>query len=150
MNQNRAASLGYRFGMLSRLNTFFLNNQLKPLGLSAGQVSCLAEILHRDIPVTQDEISAAMAIDPAATARTVELLVKKGLAARVVNPENRRQNLVSATPAAKKIAGAFFDALKNAENNFDVDMTVEERRVLIELMDRMIASAKRRKHEQRK
>ena len=77
MTKTTNASLGYRFGMLSRLNALFVNEQLKPFGLSTGQVACFAALLHSDVPLTQDEISTSLAIDPAATARTVELLIKK-------------------------------------------------------------------------
>lgn len=140
--------MGYRFGMLSRLKIYFLNEQLKPLGLRAGQVACLAELLHSESPLTQEQISASLAIDPAATARTVDLLFKKGLAARTVNPDNRRQNLVSATPAARKMGKDFFQTLKRVEDNFTADLTEEEHQTLIDLMDRMILSAKKRKYGQ--
>ena len=50
--------------MLARLNLFFLNEQLKSLGLSAGQVPYLAELLQNRAPLTQDEISLSLAVDP--------------------------------------------------------------------------------------
>ena len=148
MGENRSRSVGYRFGMLFRLNQHFLNEALKPIGLRAGQVACLAELLHSDGPRTQEDISTSLAIDPAATARTVDLLVRKGLAVRTVNPENRRQNLVSATPTARDAAKDFFETLKGAEDNFAGDLTDEERQTLIRLMDRMIYHAKKRKYAQ--
>ncbi len=147
MPQTYNPSLGRRFGLLFRLNTHFLNHRLKSFGISAGQVSCLAELLHNKVPVTQEEISSTLAVDPAATARTVNLLIKKGLAARVVNPENRRQKLVSATLAARQMEKDFFYTLKDIEKNFNEDLTVQEHRILLDFMDRMISTAKRRKHE---
>lgn len=147
MTLNKNSALGYRFGMLARLNLFFLNEQLKPLGLSAGQVACLAELLQNRAPLTQDEISLSLAVDPAATARTVDLLIKKGLAHRQVNPENRRQKLVSATPRAKEMEKEFFDILKDVEDNFKIGITDKEYQDALKIMDRMILSAGRKKHE---
>ncbi len=134
--------------MLSRLNALFVNEQLKPFGLSTGQVACFAALLHSDVPLTQDEISTSLAIDPAATTRTVELLIKKGLAEKAVNPGNRRQKLVSATKAARDMENDFFEALKRVEKTYSEDLSEEEHRIAIGLMDRMIASAKRKKNDQ--
>ncbi len=147
MPQTYNPSLGRRFGLLFRLNTHFLNQRLKPFGISAGQVSCLAELLHNTAAVTQEEISTALAVDPAATARAVDLLIQKGLAARTVNPENRRQKLVSATRSARHLEKEFFYTLRDIEKNFNEALTREEHQILLDLMDRMIAVAKRRKHE---
>ena len=140
MDKSRT-SLGYRFGLMFRLDTYFVNQKLKPLDLSSGQVACLAELFHRAEPLTQDEISKDLAIDPAATARTVEILIKKGLVERRENPRNRRQKLVSVTPEGKAIKGEFFAALREVENIFQAELSEEERLVAIKLMDRMISSA---------
>lgn len=140
--------LGYRFGMLARFNLLFLNEHLKPLGLSAGQVSCLATLRHSNVPMTQDEILSSLAIDPATTARTVGLLVKKEHAGRTVNPENRRQKLVTATPKARNMEKTFFDILSTVENKFKTELTDEEQQNVLTLMDRMIDSARKGKHEQ--
>ncbi len=147
MAPNKDTSLGYRFGMLARLNLFFLNEQLKPLGLSAGQVPCLAELLHSNAPMTQEEISSSLAVDPAATARTVDILIKKGLASRQINPENRRQKLVSATTKARELEKGFFDILRLVEDNFKTGITDQEHQDTLNIMDQMIASARRRKNE---
>ncbi len=138
---NSRTSLGYRFGLLFRLDTYFVNQKLKPLDLTSGQVACLAELFHRAVPLTQDEISKDLIIDPAATARTVEVLIKKGLVERRENPHNRRQKLVSVTPEGNAIKHEFFFALKEVENLFEAVLSEEERLVVIKLMDRMISSA---------
>ncbi len=147
MTINKETSLGYRFNILSRLNMLFLNNHLKKFGISSGQVSCLAELLTNTSPVTQNAISAALAIDQAATTRTIDILIRKGFATRTVNPDNRRQNLVSATPAARRIAEEYFQVLRDNDAIFCSRLTAHEHKQLLKLMDRMIATAMKEKHE---
>ncbi len=147
MNMNKESSLGYRFNVLSRLNMSFLNNNLKKFGISAGQVSCLAELLNHSSPVSQNEISTALAIDQAATTRTLDILISKGFATRAINPENRRQNLVSATPAARKISTDYFNTLKDTDKIFSSGITREEHKLILKIMDQMIATAMKEKNE---
>ncbi len=51
----------------------------------------------------QESLAAELQIDKGSIARTVAKLEEKGLVAREVNPQNKREKLVSLQPAAEEV-----------------------------------------------
>jgi DNA-binding MarR family transcriptional regulator len=132
---------GYHFAKLHRLMVSFYKQEISDLGIQASQMPFIAELLHYDGPVTQDELSAALVIDKAATARALYQLEQNGFVSRTVNPENRRQKLVSATEKARSIQTRFYDILQSASDVFTRDFSREDMEQVLGLMNRMIANA---------
>ncbi len=114
---------------------------ISKLGIQASQMPFIAELLHHENPVTQDELSAALVIDKAATARALYQLEQNGFVLRRVNPENRRQKLVYATEKARSIQTHFYNTLQTASNVFTRDFSREDMEHILGLMNRMIANA---------
>ena len=132
---------GYHFAKLHRLMVSLCKQDISKLGIQSSQMPFIAELLHYDVPVTQDELSAALVIDKAATARALDQLEKNGFVLRMVNPENRRQKLVSATEKARSIQTRFYGTLQAASDVFTRDFSKEDMGQVLGLMNRMIANA---------
>ena len=132
---------GYHFTTLSRLMFALCKQGVAELGLRPSHMPFMAELLHYDRPVTQDELSAALAIDKAATARALDLLEQDGFVTRVVNPDNRRQKLVAATPKAREMQEPLFAVLRRASSTVMGNLTREETDRAVGLLDRMIENA---------
>ena len=82
---------GYHFAKLHRLMAAMCKQDLKDLGMQPSQIPFIVELLHCDGPVTQDELSAVLVIDKAATARAMEqlscpVMVPRHLPARFCHP----------------------------------------------------------------
>lgn len=138
--------IGYRFAVLHRLNASFISGDIKKLGISLSQMPFIAELLHAVAPMAQDQLSAQLEIDKAATARALEQLEKKGLVKRRVNPRNRRQKQVWATPAARAIEQQFFNCLRTKAEIFTKGFDADEIDRAIRLLDRMMENARQEKY----
>lgn len=145
--KGKSKSFGYRFAMLNRLNTSLFSEGIKKLGITRSQVPFVAILLESGGEYTQDQLSAELEIDKAATARALDQLEKKGMVQRRVNPYNRRQKLVQATGEAKLVEDAFFKILQESSGVFVRGFSPEEKRLLLDLMDRMMENARNEKYD---
>ena len=132
---------GYHFAKLHRLMAAMCKQDLKDLGMQPSQIPFIVELLHCDGPVTQDELSAVLAIDKAATARAMEQLERNGFVHRMVNPHNRRQKLVSVTAKARGVESALFDILQATSDVFTRNFPQKDIDLTLKLLNRMIANA---------
>lgn len=135
-------SFGYRFAMLHRLQMSMCRKDILSHGIQPSQLPFIVSLVNEPEPVTQDYLSACLAIDKGTTARAISQLEKIGYIIRRTNPENRRQNLVTATPRAYAAADSLFAALANAADAFVQGFTQEEKELVLDLMDRMLSNAR--------
>ena len=133
---------GYHFAKLHRLMTALCKQDLKALGIQPSQIPFIAELLHCDGPVTQDQLSAVLDIDKAATARALDQLERNGFVSRMVNPDNRRQKLVTATAKARAIQGPLHNILQATSDVFTRNFSQQDIDQMLRLLNRMIANAK--------
>ncbi|SIN91453.1 MarR family winged helix-turn-helix transcriptional regulator [Halodesulfovibrio marinisediminis] len=129
--------LGYAVAMTHRMQAAKAKEKVAQYGITFGQVPFLMEILRNKEPMTQDALSKALFIDPAATARAVEQLEIKGLVKRKVNPKNRRQKLVSATDKATWMKGDIRASLREAMQEVLEPLTTEEQETLAMLLSKI-------------
>ena len=134
--------IGYHFAILHRLALALCKQEISHLGIQAGQIGFITELLRRDVPVTQDELSSLLVIDKAATARTLEQLERKGLVSRRINPNNRRQKLVVATERARRIEDEFFSILQDRDRKITQSLSEEELQCAVGIMEKMIHNGK--------
>lgn len=142
----RKTSFGYRFAMIHRLHAALSKDAMGALGITSAQFPFLAELFHRRGPTTQDQLSRALCIDPAATARALDQLQKKGLVSREVNPENRRQKLVSVTPQARDLEEKFCTVLSTASDILVEGLSAVEKEAALTLLDRIMENAMRARY----
>lgn len=138
---------GYHFAQLHRLMLSLCKDDIGRLGVQPSQMPFLVTLLRLEGPVTQDELSTALSIDKAATARVLDQLEKKGLVVRKINPRNRRQKLVRVTPRACGIADRLFEILHETSNVFIKDFTRKEMTTMLTLINRMISNAMKEKND---
>ena len=138
---SRKSHFGYHFAILHRCMAALCKQDIMDMGIQASQIPFVADLLHRDAPVTQDELSAALFIDKAATARALDQLEKNGFVSRTVNPENRRQKLVAATARARAIQEKFYGVLQTASDRLTHNFSRKEMEQIRKLLDQMIDSA---------
>lgn len=139
--------VGYVFARLHRSMVSLLKDDLEAIGIQRGQMPFLIALLKASEPVTQDAISTELVIDKAVTARVLEQLENQGLAFRKVNPDNRRQKLVSATDKARSLETRLKEILQAASDIFTQGFTEEELDTALSLMNRMIENATKVKYD---
>ena len=106
------------------------------------QVPFMAELFHSEKALTQNELSKKVAIDKAATARTLDQLEKNGFVTRTVNPDNRRQNLIRTTDKGIAVKERLISILLQTSNAYVKGFTEKEKAVALDLLDRMLENAR--------
>ena len=100
--------LGAAISIVSRGRFIFLNNHLKPLGLSAGQFPVLM-LLAKEQNITQDTLVRHYHLDKGTIARTVKKLESAGFIRRIVDPVNRRAVRLFLTPKGEQVIPSLRD-----------------------------------------
>ena len=87
---------------LARKCQIAVGNALQQYNLTAAEEPFLMAILNNE-GFSQEELTAYVGVDKAATARAVRSLEDKGLLTRVQDPRDKRQNRVYPTKKAKEV-----------------------------------------------
>ena len=140
-NFKNGKSFGYRFAMLHRLQMGMCRQDILALGLQPSHLPFVISLSMETEPVSQEYLSCCLAIDKGSTARALGQLEKKGYVSRKTNPENRRQNLVTATPKAREASVRLKALLAETAEAFVRGFTREEKQQVLDLMDRMLSNA---------
>lgn len=135
-------NLGYHFGQLHRLMLSLCKEDISKLGIQPSQTPFIATLLRADAPLTQDQLSNTLSIDKASTARSLDQLEKLGLVSRIINPDNRRQNLVTATQEARGISDQLFKILQKNSKMLVKDFSKTEMATLLTLINQMIVNGR--------
>lgn len=85
----------------------------------------------------QESIATLLDIDKGAVAKTIAKLEDKGLVTRKVNPENRREKLVSTKPAAEDVLETMRSNYQDFEQRMFEGLSNEEQQLMIELVGRV-------------
>lgn len=107
-NQNKTVSyeLGRSISKLYRLGRWHMDMNLpETIDLASGQHTYLFFLFEND-GATQDEISRALTIDKATTARAIQKLEEKGYVRRVSSEKDKRVNHVYLTDSGRACEGA--------------------------------------------
>ncbi|WP_320043968.1 MarR family winged helix-turn-helix transcriptional regulator [uncultured Desulfobacter sp.] len=126
-----------KISRLNRLNSNSLTKQLAEIGIARGTLPFLMEVLCRD-GIIQQEITQALSIDPAATARALQQLEKSGFINRRENKDNRRQKCVYSTKKTREIKGKILEILQVHNTKLFDGFTNKEKNDCLNMLDRMI------------
>lgn len=99
MEERIARKLAY----LVRRNQSYLGGVLSKYNLSAAEQPFFMALQRRE-GLTQEELTAMVCVDKAATARAVKSLEQKGYLIRIQDQRDRRQNRIYPTQRAKEIS----------------------------------------------
>ena len=89
--------------LLARKSQNYIGSALNKYNLSAAEQPFFMALQHHE-GVTQEELTALVCVDKAATTCAVKSLEKKGFLVRMQDTRDRRQNRIYPTEAAKQLA----------------------------------------------
>jgi len=89
----------------------------------------------------QQEIGAAMGIDPSTMVSLIDQLEKEGLAKRRPHPSDRRAREVSVTPKGRRLLERSRKMALEAQDEVLRGLTIAERRQLLKLLRRALSEA---------
>jgi DNA-binding MarR family transcriptional regulator len=117
----------------SRSRFIFLNDRLRPLGLSAGQYPVLM-LLYKEQNIMQETLVRHYHLDKGTIARAVKKLEDAGYIRRIIDPTNRRAVRLFLTEKGERVA-PLLQAINNEwEERVCTGISIEEREILNTLM----------------
>ena len=125
--------LGPLISMTSRGRFVFLNNCLRPLGLSAGQYPVLM-LLAREQNITQERLVRHYRLDKGTIARAVRKLEDAGYIRRITDPGNRRAVRIFLTEKGEKVTPQLREMNREWERRVSAGLAPAESRQLHSLM----------------
>ena len=97
-------SIGRMITLLARKSQSYISYALSKYNLTAAEQPFFMALQQYE-GITQEELTALVCVDKAATARAVQSLEKKGFLIRRQDPNDKRQNLVYPTDQARQLGG---------------------------------------------
>jgi len=119
--------------LTSRCRFVFLNDRLRPLGLSAGQFPVLM-LLFKEQNITQDRLVRHYKLDKGTIARAVKKIEDAGYIRRTIDPDNRRAVRLFLTEKGEQAAPLLKAISLEWEERICTGLTAEEQKTLNSLM----------------
>lgn len=111
--------------LLARKSQMCIGNVLSKYNLTAAEQPFFMALQHNE-GITQEELTAIVCVDKAATTRAVKSLEEKGYLIRKQDERDRRQNRIYATTQAKQISGMVRKELLHLNDMVTQDIGLEE------------------------
>jgi DNA-binding MarR family transcriptional regulator len=89
-------------------------------------------------PGSQAELSDCSAIDRGDMVATIDELVERGLAERASDPTDRRRNVVTITPAGRRLLRKLDRLVARIQDQLLAALSVDEREQLVLLLSRVV------------
>jgi MarR family transcriptional regulator, temperature-dependent positive regulator of motility len=124
---------GAMVSITGRCRYIFLNDRLRPRGLSAGQVPVLM-LLYKEQNIMQETLVQHYHIDKGTIARAVKKLKDAGYIRQVVDPANRRAVRLSLTEKGEKMAPILQAINSEWESRICAGLSEDEKNTLNSLM----------------
>lgn len=138
-----AAALYSALSRLVRSYQFRDRERICCHGISVTQCYAL-EWLREEGPMRLAALADRLMLDTSTTSRVVDSLVRKHLATRVEDPEDRRAVRLALTEPGKQLYERIRAELIEEERAVLTDLTAEERRGAIKLLERLSLMAEER------
>ncbi|CAG7643653.1 MarR family winged helix-turn-helix transcriptional regulator [Paenibacillus allorhizosphaerae] len=132
----RWVSLLYRYGQM------YVGERLKHYDIGRGQYIFL-NALYKEDGLSQEEISSDLKIDKGTTAKALKKLEEQGYIVRKVREEDKRSYRVFLTEKAMLIKDDVRSVLVEWRNILSEGLTEEEKRLALELLEKMGSNAAR-------
>lgn len=124
---------GAVFSLISRSRFVYLNDRLRPLGLSAGQLPILM-LLAKEQNIMQDRLVKHYLLDKGTIARSVKKLEDNGYIRRIIDPANRRAVRLFLTDKGERITPVLKTINHEWEELVSAGMSDSERETLTSLI----------------
>jgi MarR family transcriptional regulator, temperature-dependent positive regulator of motility len=122
--------------LVNRSKHVFLNNQLRPLNLSAGQFPVLM-LLAKEQNIMQEALVRYYHLDKGTIARAVKKLEDGGYIRRITDPGNRRAVRLFLTERGEHTIPLLHKINNDWENLISAGLSDEERTTMHKLMKRV-------------
>jgi DNA-binding MarR family transcriptional regulator len=111
------------------------------LDLRTGEWGVVAELGHRST-CTLNDLSDRIGVDKTQLSRTVSRLIARGLVRRKPNPRDNREVRLSLTAQGQDCHAAIMRAGRSANLSLLADLSVRERKQLVDLIERVTVRAR--------
>lgn len=139
--QEGTFELGRYVSMLFRQNRWYMDQRMSAFGLGSGQYMFLF-FLYNHNGANQDEISKALELDKATTARAIQKLEERGFVTRSTSEKDKRVNQVFLTQEAYDIQRELKSISSEWKAILVEGMDLEELDMLETLFGKLLENAK--------
>lgn len=133
---------GIHLSVILRRGQMYLDRELEPLDVRAGQIPILRLLGIKD-GINQKNIREYLHLDKGTIAKTIRPLIHKGYVTRKTNPKDRRAYQIFLTRKGHKILPDVKDAVNRWMDALTAGFTEEEKRTAYTLVSRMSENARK-------
>ena len=133
---------GRMISILYRKGNIYNNDHLRPINVTASEQPFL-NALYAENGCSQDDLSSALNIDKASTARVIQSLLVKGLVVKTSDEKDRRVNRIYLTDKAMDIKENLFSVLNNWESTLTDGLTDDEKDLLYSFLFKMVENTEK-------
>jgi DNA-binding MarR family transcriptional regulator len=133
-------SLGYLINRAARSMAHQLAQELRPAGIGIGQWAVLLPLWARD-GLSQAELSRVVAIEPPTMVRTIDRMVRDGLATRASDPDDGRRTRIYLTERGRSLRDELIPKAVAVNTATLGRLTPAEGRILLRLLGKLVQTA---------
>jgi DNA-binding MarR family transcriptional regulator len=130
-------SVGFLLNRAARIIREMNTAALAPLGLSVREMG-LMRIISFDGPLSQQALGEKHNTDRTTIVELIDLLEKRDLVQRIVNPKDRRSYLIYLTPKGKRVLTKALKLTSKQQENFLAALNDSEWTMLKQMLARLI------------
>jgi len=128
--------IGLMVSMIHRTHMIFINEKIKHMDLTAGQIPFLM-VLSREEGITQDELAAHFHIDKGTVARAMRRMEDNNYIFREVDSENRRRHLIYLTEKGRSSIPQIINIDKEWEDSICSEISENEYHQIFNILKKM-------------
>lgn len=128
--------LGLMVSMIHRTHMMFINDKIKNMDITAGQIPFLM-VLSREEGITQDELAAHFHIDKGVVARALRKMEDNNYLFREIDPSNRRKHRIYLTGNGKNTVPQIVDIDKEWEKSVCSQISKDEYNQVFGILKKM-------------
>lgn len=133
-------SIGRLISCLHRLTGSHLQERLKRYRIGSGQVPLLMR-LYRGDGINQDQLAREIRIDKATCTRAIKKLERAGYVRIEADEADRRAHRIYLTGKARRVRPMIEKTLEDWTEHLLTGFTDEEREMVFDLLERLVANA---------
>ena len=141
MVKSENKGFGIHLSIILRRGRMYLDRELEPLGVRAGQIPILRVLGIKD-GIDQKSIEKYLHLDKGTIAKTIRPLIHKGYVTRQTNPNDKRAYQIFLTRKGHEIIPEVKDAINRWMDALTAGFTDEEKETAHTLVSRMSNNAR--------
>lgn len=122
--------------MIHRTHMIFINEKIKEMDISAGQIPFLMVLSHEE-GISQDDLASHFHIDKGVVARALRKLEDNNYLFREIDPENRRKHLIYLTSKGRETVPRIKNIDKEWEDSMRSKISEDEYNRIFNIIKKM-------------